>query len=68
VTPGSAGPTDFVPFEPGAVLSSAPEDDPATLVLVRAGLEVVPVPGAAGPVGGIRRLLQPVLRDPLRAA
>jgi arginine deiminase len=67
-TPGSAGPTDYVPLEPGAVLSSAPEDDPATRVLAQAGLEVVPVPGAAGPVGGIRRLLMPVLRDPVHAA
>jgi arginine deiminase len=66
--PRVAGPADYLPLEPGAVLTDAPPDDPTSARLERAGVEVVPVPDTAGPVGGLRRLVRPVSRDALRAA
>ncbi|MGN6445976.1 arginine deiminase family protein [Amnibacterium sp.] len=63
--PPDAAPAEYLPVRPGVVLASAPEGVRATALLERAGVEVVPVPDAAGPAGGLRRLVQPVQRDAL---
>ena len=63
----AAGPQHYLPWEPGAVLTCAAETDPTSALLERAGVEVLPLPRVRGPVGGIRRLVQPLLRDAVAA-
>jgi arginine deiminase len=63
---GAAGPEHFLPLEPGTLLTTVPASDPTVRLLEQLGLEVLSVPGASGPVGGVRRMVQPLSRDPVR--
>lgn len=64
--PGAAGPEHFVPLEPGAVLTTVPISDPTVRLLEQLGVEVLSVPDASGPAGGVRRIVQPLTRDAVR--
>lgn len=61
--PGDAEPADLLPVEPGAVLSSAGARDLIRGLLESADVEVTALAVTGAPAGGVRRLVQPVLRD-----
>jgi len=72
VPPGGHGPQHYLVTAPGVVLTAAPVCDPTSLLLDRAGGEVIGLPGEHEPEhvirsGGVRRVVLPVERDPLEA-